>query len=70
MSFPNPIEAPAQFSDHLKAAHLDFCQEIFTHYQNKPVVSSDGRLDESEVTEWGKVMDGYFVRPFTIQPLH
>ena len=51
MAFPNPIEAPVEFINHLKAAHLDFAVNTFHHYETRPKESATW-LDEELTKEW------------------
>ena len=62
MSFPDPIEAPNAFGEHLKSLGLHFAQAVFGHYQNRPI-GSDGRFNELATMEWCERMDSLLVSP-------
>jgi hypothetical protein len=70
MAFPNPIEAPNSFLDHLKAANLDFGTTVFAHYQSRPGPSSNGRLDDIPATEWCERMDTLLVSNVVVIDTH
>jgi hypothetical protein len=61
MSIPNPATHPDAFLEHLKSLDLDLAVNTFTHYQNRPVQSPDGRYDEQSTQEWCDRMDGLLV---------
>lgn len=52
MSLPDPKTAPDAFTECLKAENLDLALSAFRHYQSRPEKASDGRLDETKVTDW------------------
>ncbi|KIM76563.1 hypothetical protein PILCRDRAFT_12622 [Piloderma croceum F 1598] len=54
--FPDPIEAPDAFGEHLKSLDLHFAQTVFGHYQNR-LIQSNGRFDEAPTLEWCERMD-------------
>ena len=60
MAFPNPIEAPVEFINHLKAAHLNFAVNAFHHYEAWPKESATW-LDEELTKEWCDWMDALLV---------
>ena len=60
MAFPNPIEAPVEFINHLKATHLDFAVNAFHHYEAQPKESATW-LDEELTKEWCDRMDALLV---------
>ena len=60
MAFPNPIEVPVEFINHLKATHLDFTVNAFHHYKAWPKESAT-QLDEELTKEWCDQMDALLV---------
>ena len=60
MAFPNPIEAPVEFINHLKATHLDFTVNAFHHYEAQ-LKESATRLDEELTKELCDWMDALLV---------
>ena len=60
MSYPDPIEAPDSFGNHLKSLGLQFALTVFGHYQNRPIVTN-GRFEEIVTLEWCERMDALLV---------
>jgi hypothetical protein len=57
MSYPDPIDTPEQFLDHVKSLSLNAVIAAFTHQQNRPAPSPDGRLNEAKIQNWCDQMD-------------
>lgn len=65
MAFPSPVDAPADFMGHLRAAHLDFAVNTFQHYESR-LKESTNRLNEESTKEWCDRMDAMLVSVISI----
>ena len=57
MSYPDLIDAPEQFLDYVESLYLNAVIAMFTHHENRPAPSPDGRLNEAEIQNWCDQMD-------------
>jgi hypothetical protein len=61
MSYPNPREAPEEFSRLLNTFNLDIAVTAFLHSRNPPLPEPDGRLSEAKAQQWCDRMDTLLV---------
>jgi hypothetical protein len=61
MPFPNPLEAPDDFAEHLKSLNLDLLLTIFSFCRTRPVKDPNVRYDEDSAMEWCERMDSLLV---------
>ena len=60
MAFPNPIDIPVEFINHLRASHLNFTVNTFHYYKAWPKESATW-IDEELTREWCDWMDALLV---------
>ena len=61
MAFPNLLDKPKAFLNHLKAINLNIGLVSFQHYQCQPKDQSNGWLDESMAMDWCRKMNEQLV---------
>jgi hypothetical protein len=61
MAFPSPTQAPNDFRDYLKSLNLNLALNTFSHYQNRPIETLNGRLIEDTAQQWCERMDSLLV---------
>jgi hypothetical protein len=58
--YPDPVDQPDQFLDHLKANHLNVAVSAFVHAQTRPT-DDQGRI-RLDVQQWSEHLDSLLVR--------
>jgi hypothetical protein len=61
MPFPNPLEAPDDFAEHLKSLNLDFLLTAFSFCRTRPVKDPNVRYDGNSAVAWCERMDSLLV---------
>ena len=57
MSIPSPVATPGEFANYIKSLELSSTISAFTHCQNRPQVSPNGRFDDVSAALWWDQMD-------------
>ena len=61
MSFPNPVDLPTEYLNHLTSLGLNCTVSTFNHFQTRIVQAPGVRLNESHSVEWCERMDSLLV---------
>ena len=61
MSIPSPVATPGEFVDYIKSLELSSAIAAFTHCQNRPQASPNGRFNDVSVALWCDWMDALVV---------
>ena len=61
MSIPSFVATPAEFLQYVQSLDLPSIISAFTHYQSRPELSPNGRLDDASTALWCDRMDALVV---------